>query len=146
MDGIQSGGTADLADHPYGEYRFDLHDDRLTVQGFNQQGRTNLAAYAILRDSHCRFAQRVAEDTINRRCPALLSAAMVTSITPVLTAASASESMDIAPPATAVREAPETVRTDPALMSDPPATAAGSLVTPAAVTSARETSPPAPTR
>eukprot|EP00919_Chromeraceae_sp_WS-2016_P018724 GHVR01044573.1.p1 GENE.GHVR01044573.1~~GHVR01044573.1.p1 ORF type:complete len:199 (-),score=32.32 GHVR01044573.1:291-887(-) len=138
MDRIQSEGTADLADHPYGECRFDMDDDRLTVQAFDQQGRTNLAAYAILRDSRCRFTRRVAEDTVNRSCPALSSVAMVTSINPVPTAVPATgQFMDAAPPATAARET--TKQTDPALMVDPPATAA-------AMTTARETSPPLLTR
>ena len=138
MDGIRSGGTADLADNQYGEYRFNIDDDRLTVQNFNQQGRTNLAAYAILRDSRCRFARSLAEDTVNQRCPALSSAATLCSITPV---PAHEQFMDAALPATAAREVPDVVQTDPAPTAGAPATAAGRVMTTATVTSARETSP-----
>lgn len=73
---IEDGGMADLAGHPYGVYKFDDQADRTKVDEAHQQGRRNLATYAILRDTSCRFARRVAGDVVACRCPGLTAAAL----------------------------------------------------------------------
>lgn len=111
MEEIQAGEMADLAGHPYGEYRLDDHDDRITVQIADQQGRNNLATYAIMRDSCCRYARRVARNLVARHCPGLTAAAAVSNasvvgVAPVLTVGSA-ETMEVAVEVPTPRTLPE---------------------------------------
>ncbi len=73
---MDDGAMADLAGHPYGVYTFNDQADRTKVEEAHQQGRRNLATHAILRDTSCRFARRVAGDVIAKRCPGLTAAAL----------------------------------------------------------------------
>lgn len=113
---VEEGMPADLDDHPLSEFRFgDESVDELTVELAKNQGRANLVAAAILRDSGSRFPKRTAAAMIEEACPTLvrMSASTITPIapgppppTPAAPAAAAPVAAAAAAAIAAAREAP----------------------------------------